>query len=325
MLLKKLFNNTLTHDELLALRQQFDAASDEELVRLLENDNVGLPHNDIDRGNDDSFKSHHPVTDEMLERMKARIDAVIGSVKEPAEVKRRPAVSIFQKIAAALLPVSIAVIGWLVYSTVGNRDTGDGLCRIETSMGESSTVVLSDGTVVTLYGHSALSFPSLMNGDVRRVFFSGEAYFNVAKDSDREFLVVTPTIDVTVHGTEFNLLARDHGRYTELSLDDGCVTFNINGEQEQITITSRQRLLHDTSTGKFEIEAMECDGTSRRASCDLVFSSASPQYVIDRIEQNYDTVMPSVQAAAINEEFSGTLPADNYDEAVRILARVYGF
>ena len=71
--------------------------------------------------------------------------------------------------------------------------------------GESFKVVLCDGTEVWLNANSNFVYPTAFIGDERIVTLEGEAYFKVAKDPERPFIVKTKTVQTRVLGTEFNI------------------------------------------------------------------------------------------------------------------------
>lgn len=71
--------------------------------------------------------------------------------------------------------------------------------------GHMYSITLADGTVVHLNATTALRFPFAFDGNSREVFVDGEAYFSVAKDEQRPFIVHTRKGDVNVLGTDFNI------------------------------------------------------------------------------------------------------------------------
>ncbi|MBP5278669.1 MAG: FecR domain-containing protein [Prevotella sp.] len=87
---------------------------------------------------------------------------------------------------------------------------------------------LDDKTLVHLNYNTKLIYPEKFHGDTRDVILEGEAYFMVAKDKSRPFIVHTPNGDVTVHGTEFNVNTRvndnGNGNRTEVVLVEGSVS-----------------------------------------------------------------------------------------------------
>ena len=72
-------------------------------------------------------------------------------------------------------------------------------------------MILADGTVVYLNSATRLKYPVVFNGKERKVYLSGEAYFEVMKDSERPFLVEVGGIEVKVYGTSFNISSRPNG------------------------------------------------------------------------------------------------------------------
>lgn len=80
--------------------------------------------------------------------------------------------------------------------------------RVTTLHDKEFWVTLDDKTVVHLNYNSKLIYPEKFQGGSRDVILEGEAYFMVAKDKSRPFVVHTPNGDVTVYGTEFNVNTR---------------------------------------------------------------------------------------------------------------------
>lgn len=66
-------------------------------------------------------------------------------------------------------------------------------------------MTLPDGTRVHLNYNTKLTYPLHFSGDKREVVLDGEAYFFVAKDNKRPFIVHTCNGDVKQYGTEFNI------------------------------------------------------------------------------------------------------------------------
>lgn len=75
---------------------------------------------------------------------------------------------------------------------------------LSTPRGADFKVILSDGTEVWLNAESCLRF-SEQFGEVRKVMLTGEAFFKVAHDANRPFIVETGKMNVKVLGTEFDL------------------------------------------------------------------------------------------------------------------------
>lgn len=76
---------------------------------------------------------------------------------------------------------------------------------VRTPRGKDYKITLEDGTIVWLNAESSLQYPSRFTGTTRHVQLRGEAYFQVAKNPDRPFIITTDRMDVRVLGTELNI------------------------------------------------------------------------------------------------------------------------
>ncbi|MDD4639493.1 MAG: FecR domain-containing protein, partial [Bacteroidales bacterium] len=76
---------------------------------------------------------------------------------------------------------------------------------IQTSKGMEYPLRLADGTKIYINSGSRLKFPVSFKGKERVVELEGEAFFEVAKDSSRPFVVKSGDVEIRVLGTQFNL------------------------------------------------------------------------------------------------------------------------
>lgn len=119
------------------------------------------------------------------------------------------------RIAAMLTIAGCA--GWLYYhnrikTTISSGDsaalhTNETMVTRENNSSKEMTVLLSDNSVATLMKGSKLTYPSRFTGDERKVFLSGEAFFDIAKDAKKPFLVFANETVTKVLGTSFRIKA----------------------------------------------------------------------------------------------------------------------
>lgn len=103
---------------------------------------------------------------------------------------------------------------------------GDGL--------EADVVVLPDGTRVSLGTRTSFSYDSRYGKSERIVQLEGEAYFEVAKDKDKPFIVKTKEQSIEALGTKFNVSAYPTDSLLTTTLLEGSV------------LLTTQNLLHPT-------------------------------------------------------------------------------
>ncbi|MDP3437092.1 MAG: FecR domain-containing protein [Bacteroidales bacterium] len=112
--------------------------------------------------------------------------------------------------------------------------------EVTVSFGRGYKVVLSDGSVVHLNSLSKLSFPVNFSSGVREVSLDGEAYFEVAKDETRPFIVKTDMLDVTVLGTSFNMSSYKDDNNLVTTLVEGSVKISSSNFEEISLLPNEQ-------------------------------------------------------------------------------------
>ncbi|MGB5315894.1 MAG: FecR domain-containing protein [Robiginitalea sp.] len=110
---------------------------------------------------------------------------------------------------------SVLVLGLAMYYLLFQQN----LVRVETGVGEKTTITLPDASSVALNALTEISFNESKWEDNREVQLEGEAFFDVAKGAT--FVVATSGGSVSVLGTEFNV--RQRGKVFEVRCFEGEV------------------------------------------------------------------------------------------------------
>jgi len=109
--------------------------------------------------------------------------------------------------------------------------------------GQVKDFLLSDGSHVYLNSESSLSCPERFDGIATRdVFLNGEAFFEVAKDSDHPFIVHAAGKNIKVTGTKFNVRAFLDERSTTTTLLEGGVEVSLPSQTNPIVLNPGQAL-----------------------------------------------------------------------------------
>lgn len=93
-------------------------------------------------------------------------------------------------------------------------------------------LTLADGTRVWMNSDSKLVYPVAFTGDTREVVLTGEAYFDVRKDSTKPFTVLTGLGKIKVLGTRFNVKCYPEEASIETTLVQGSVSFSNDAVAE---------------------------------------------------------------------------------------------
>lgn len=138
--------------------------------------------------------------------------------------------------AAAMVSALLAVNIFLL--SAGRQDSPADMTAVAmpedvtvyTHKGVVSKVMLPDSSLVWLNADTKISYPPVFSGDLREVRLSGEAYFEVVKDTLHPLIVTTDKgVDVEVLGTSF--LVRSYSDDTEsvVTLFEGAVACHFPG------------------------------------------------------------------------------------------------
>ncbi|WP_065219270.1 MULTISPECIES: FecR family protein [Butyricimonas] len=120
--------------------------------------------------------------------------------------------------------------------------------------GGEYSITLSDGTVVYLNSESELRYPVKFAGEDRRVYLSGEAYFDVTVDKEHPFIVDLKTSAVKVLGTGFDVRAYKDENEILTTLVSGSVVFSAG--KESVVLKPGEQAVLDQSG---ELETREVD------------------------------------------------------------------
>jgi len=102
---------------------------------------------------------------------------------------------------------------------------------------EVITETLPDGTTVTLNKGAVLKYNSRMRGDTRKVTLTGEAFFDVAPDKNKPFVITAGDADIKVVGTSFNV--KTTHQKTEVIVETGIV--EVRKEQNAVTLRPNEK------------------------------------------------------------------------------------
>ncbi|MEQ6118359.1 FecR domain-containing protein [Reichenbachiella sp. MALMAid0571] len=124
--------------------------------------------------------------------------------------------------AIALLVLSIYALIPTEHDTLSETTAITWVVK-ETKRGQKNLIKLGDGTVVKLNAGSSLRFPEKFNSSKREVYLEGEAFFEVTKDVNRPFSVISNDIVTTALGTSFNVNSNVETRNVRVALVTGKV------------------------------------------------------------------------------------------------------
>ncbi len=222
--------------------------------------------------------------------------------------------------------VAAAVAGILLLSGIFFLYKQDQALNYATSFGEKKTLILPDGTEVTLNANSELRLNEQWEeGSVREVWLEGEAFFSVVHtEDDRKFLVHTSNeLSVEVLGTQFNVNSRKNRATVVLNSGKVKVQAQQAGAAAQWLMQPGDLIAYERETQQVNQKMVDTALYTSWRNNLLLFKDASLGEIALMINDNYGFEVTFENDSLAQLRFTGSNPADQLDLLLKTLARSF--
>lgn len=258
------------------------------------------------------------LDEETQERMYCRLKDRMQTKHAASKIEKKALWPIrwVRYVAVLLLFIGVGV-GVHVYTR--NSLFSDNSYRVEAEKGQRASVTLPDGTRVWLNSHSSLTYKADYGARERLVSLSGEAYFEVAKDPQRRFVVDAQGMNVEAIGTAFNVKAYQEDPSVITTLLSGRVRISTSTETallakgEQVEVNKRE--------GKLKISAPDrIEYASLWRSNELAFNSHTLEEIAQVLDRMYNVKIVFEDEKIKKRRFSGIIQNNSLDNVIEILS-----
>ncbi|WP_020533291.1 FecR family protein [Flexithrix dorotheae] len=237
--------------------------------------------------------------------------------------KRNNVVQLFpywRKIAAAFLFMAFsATLYFYVLPKVLEKPVAEApsieTIERETPKGTKLILTLKDGTRVKLNAESKLSFPESFSDEFREVTLVGEAFFEVAKDSTKPFVIKSGNLTTTVLGTAFNIKAYPGEEDIKVAVEEGKVKVETAKKQTNMLVANEMVTFNKMAGGiqKSHFNPAEILCWKENTIC---FKDASFDEIKTTLERWYGVDFIMKEGLEIKEEFNGTFVNKSLEEVL---------
>lgn len=179
---------------------------------------------------------------------------------------------------------------------------------LTTPRAKQQRLVLSDGTRIWLNAASTIRFPSVFNGGKRVVELSGEAYFEVAKDAAKPFVVKMGQNEINVLGTRFNVMSYDNESKVVTTLLEGAVKYSTELKTVVLKPGQETRAGKDGSVELVKNADMELATAWKNGQ--QMFKRSDLTSIMRQVERWYNVDVVFKNEAPKTATFTGDLPRD---------------
>lgn len=272
---------------------------------------------------------------------KMQIAGLMDEAEIPAPAPRK-----FRKTLAvtAFVLALTGAGGWWYWTALSAQKREAAAQEVKTPRGSQSYFTLADGTQVWMNSNSKITYGEDFNRSSRTVRLTGEAYFKVAKDEDKPFIIEAGGLKVKVLGTVFNIRSYPDEQNTETTLVSGSVAITLTDQPgntiqlkpgEKLAVRNRISPVYQAPHSADSLEAQQIpiltlskmrmdplDGTLLDAGWKegkLIFDGDNFGKVASKLEKWYDVTVVVENDALYNASFTGVFEKKSLADVLNAL------
>lgn len=271
---------------------------------------------------DATMSAVFPDTDSEWNKLAAIMDN--NSADEVVPVSEPIVLPIWKKSkfwAAAAAVAILALVG--IYAISADSKLPNSASLYASNIGQQKQIKLSDGSLVSLNGGSSVETSADYGQNSRHLSLVGEAYFEVAEDKTKPFVVTAGQTTAEALGTKFNVRKGSKSEEVQLSVVEGKVRFADLQHKHELILVANQVAHFDPSTGLLVMDGDDAIDEAAWLQQKLIFKDQAFPKAIERIERQYGVSIqfPSrLNSARLTANFDHKeLP-----QVLEVLEAVYG-
>lgn len=185
--------------------------------------------------------------------------------------------------------------------------------------GERFNLTLSDGTRVWLNSETTLRFPVNFVGNERKVFLTGQAFFEVVSDSLHPFLVQNKQLQTRVLGTSFDMSVYPEQAQASVTLVDGRVEALLASGEKRL-LSPDQQLRIDTSGHVLAVASVNAREWAQWKDGILRIDNETFPDMLDKLSRWYGVTFINEADIASSDRFNGKFHREDIEAAMHAIA-----
>jgi ferric-dicitrate binding protein FerR (iron transport regulator) len=181
-------------------------------------------------------------------------------------------------------------------------------------------VILEDGSEVIVNRNSVLRYSRSFAQGERKVKLSGEAWFQVARDTSRPFIIDAGAALVEVLGTSFNVNAYRQNPTVEITVESGLVALSSKANQEdQIVMQAGAAGSYNKSRKQLKLIPSSDPNSMAWKTRELFFDGSSLQEVCAVVNKVYGVQLVIMNEALLACPITVTFRDQSLESVLKVL------
>lgn len=204
----------------------------------------------------------------------------------------------------------------LDYSEASVTGKEEAFNTLKVPVGGFYSIQLADGTKVWVNSVSSLRYPVAFTGEKRKVFLTGEAYFDVAQSATHPFIVEANGVEIQVYGTEFNINAYEPDQ-VQTVLVEGSVGMRVMASGKEVRLRPNQKAEYREGQESLRLTDVDPYPYTAWRNGEFVFDQESLESILERLGRWYDIQVFYTGESLKQHKFSGII--NRYEEIKDVL------
>lgn len=234
----------------------------------------------------------------------------------------RPAFSIIRVARiAAMVAGLMAITGGAFYFMKSRKAPVVADIAIEVPLRTMKKIILPDSTVIVLNAGSTLKYPETFTGNTREITLEGEAFFDVAPDPRKPFIIHSGALNTTVLGTSFNITAYKHLAQLSVTVLTGKVAVMDTLSQQSVTLLPKQKATFNPATSQLLTSTADNPENAMAWSKGrLVFEETLLPEVAVKLSNKYNIHITLMDKRLSDYRFNGEFETESLDDILKIIS-----
>ncbi|MBO9616979.1 MAG: FecR domain-containing protein [Dyadobacter sp.] len=296
-LARKFFDGTATEEEKQLLHEWYDRLADDQSPET-----IVTPAGES--------------ADEIRDRMHAGLQNRRGQYMPAKRFGWIQRLTAWSSAAAA-----IVLVGFLLWTNERKPAASD-LRLVAAPLGKTIRVNLPDGSHIWLNAGSTLSYPVAFKGKTREVVLrEGQAFFDIAHDKTKPFIVHAKTLDITVLGTSFDVKAYKNDPDIKVTVKTGKVGVQVRDKPEQpaLMLLPAEQAVVPEKTQKIHVSEISKPAIAPWKDNRMVFEDELLVEVLHALERKYNQHILIEKPGLSTEKISLTLDDQPMNDVLKVL------
>ncbi len=197
---------------------------------------------------------------------------------------------------------------------------------IQVPYGKKAELTLADGSHIYLNSGSSLRYPLNFSLSKERIVeLNGEAFFEVARNEKKPFMVKSGDLNVKVLGTKFNVNSYAEKAHINVVLTEGSVGLYTSNDQKPQLLAPSQIASYEISSQSIQIDKINTDDYTAWINNRLIYKSETLKGIFSDLERQFNVKISSSREDFSQQAVNANFGNDSLENIIKYLSKVYGF